>query len=171
MEWATRLICSIAVVALVMGLRRARLRRRGGISEYDERQKQVRGKGAGYAFYAVLFYNALYALVCVIAEREFMEPALAGFLAVYVGMVVIGLYSVRHDAFFPPRYPWRPYLGLCLAITVISALVTVNRARNGGFILNGRLTLACLLPAMALVFLMLSVAIVLQQCREQEDEP
>lgn len=170
MEWSLGLVCGIAFVAFIMGLRRARLSKRGVTAEYDERQKQVRGKGAGCAFHAVLLYNALYALVCVTSGREFMEPALDGFLAVFVGMAVIGLYSVAHDAFFPPHYPWKPYLGLCLVIAALSVYNAVRSAKAGAFVADGRLTLACLQPAMALVFLALAAAIVAHQRREEKED-
>ncbi|MBQ9648149.1 MAG: hypothetical protein IJV43_07325 [Oscillospiraceae bacterium] len=159
-------VCATLVALLARHL----MIRKNGKPEYDERQRLVRGKAFEYGFYALLLYNAIYAMACAAAERELMEPMLSGVFGVYVGLLVLGLYTIRKGAFFPVGAPQGAKVGLLFAMGVLCAVMSARYAQSGALVADGMLTLECLQPIAALTFFALGVAILLRRRRDRREE-
>ena len=154
---------------LVALLARRMVIRKNGNPEYDERQTLVRGKAFQYGFYALLLYNAVYAMACAALERELMEPMLSGLLGVYVGLLVLGLYTIWNGAFFPVGAPQRLKVWLWFVLGVVCTVLSARYAQSGAFVADGMLTLECLQPIAGGTFFVLGAAILLRQRRDRRE--
>lgn len=88
----------IAAAAVLIWLEKNRQKRIS--QEYDEMQLRIRGKGAWYSFYTVLFYTAAYMLLEKAAGFCMLSAANALLLgAILCGSVNVG-YSILHDSYY-----------------------------------------------------------------------
>ena len=62
-------------------------------TEYDERQKAVRGKAYRYAFYAVMIYEALVCWLSMGIELP-AEQSVIHFFGIFVGITVQACYCI-----------------------------------------------------------------------------
>lgn len=118
-------------------------------SEYDERQKEIRGKGYQYAFYTICIYEILMMLLGI-AEIEFpFEPYLFHFAGILIGGIVLSGYCIWHDAYWGLNNNRKRYAIIFLACALLNAIPVIGALTHGG------LTTAPLLNLLVLVMLLI----------------
>lgn len=118
-------------------------------SEYDERQKEIRGRGYQYAFYTVCIYEILMMLLGI-ADVEFpFEPYLFHFAGILIGGIVLSGYCIWHDAYWGLNNNRKRYAIIFLACALLNAIPVIGALTHGG------LTTAPLLNLMVLLMLLI----------------
>ena len=163
MDYAAGILCGVAFAVLIWWLFHKKLGMRG---TYDERQLILRGKAFQYGFYTILGYNMLYTLAASMTGRALMEPTLCGVLGVYLGVLVLGAYSIWKDAFFPVGGKQRYYVVLLFLVAGMQLVGTVGCVRDGTLVENGVLTANCVMPVSAVAFVILGIEILVKHSRE-----
>ena len=69
-------------------------------SEYDERQKVVRGKAYKYAFYTVLIYQIIVTILTECGIGLHMESYAQSFIGILFGCLTLGCYCIWNDVYW-----------------------------------------------------------------------
>ena len=98
-------------------------------TEYDERQKEVRGTAYRYAFYAMMICEA----VLMVASLEIDLGILGSgihFIPIYVGVIVQVVYSIMNDGYFGLNNDTGKYMVFMAVISVFNLLSGVLSLRD-----------------------------------------
>ncbi|MBR5765329.1 MAG: hypothetical protein IKX95_00970 [Lachnospiraceae bacterium] len=125
-------------------------------TEYDERQKAVRGKAYKYAFYTELAAQAV-VMWLLMAEIELpIENYALLFTAMMVGCTVLAVYCVWNDVYWGLNSNRKRYNGILIAAVILNALPVVANAMAGTLTENGKIGMPLLnivvLVMMAIIF-------------------
>ena len=160
------LLCVFAVGTILRLVRRKRGTER---AKYDERQLTARGIAYRLAYFTLML--ALLADVSATALlRPWAERGVDVFLCVFLSIGVFVVACVHWDAYF--TLTERPRSWLLVFALVIACQIpnTVIHARNGDFVKDGLLTYDVLLPACALLFLVILICALVRIRRDREDD-
>ncbi len=105
------------------------LKRRLKTSEhYDEMQLQIRADAYKYAYGTTVVLLAGLILMVVIDSEAVPSYILSGVLLIILlaGVLVFGVYCIRHDSFFFIGQDWRRYFGLCIVVDAINLFTLVQ---------------------------------------------
>lgn len=156
-----------AAVAAVILLRKER----GGGKHYDERQLVLRANGTKIGFYVTLIAEML---VLMLAEFGAIPPAsvtLAVFVALMVGVVTFAVYCIAKDVFFSIGDKGRNYRILCAVIVLLDGAAAASRIVDGTILEDGAPTFgSCNALVLALSFLVILIALLVRNGREESDE-
>ena len=134
----------VAVLLCIYANRNHRAR-----SDYDERQKEIRGRGYQYAFYTICVYEMIIMLLGI-AEIEFpFEPYLFHFAGILIGGIVLSGYCIWHDAYWGLNNNRKRYALLFLVTGILNAIPVIGALTHDG------LTTAPLLNLMVLLMLLI----------------
>ncbi|MBR1811456.1 MAG: hypothetical protein IJ766_07430 [Clostridia bacterium] len=151
-----------AAVILVIVILVWRYQKKNG-GAFDERQALLRGNAYKRAFFAVTIYCVLHALIVLFSEKPVMEDGVGMMMAMFVGVTVFALDCIHHDAFFTAKQTPGGYI-LLLAVNIVTQGVgTAAKIRNGAFLRNGVLTMACVQPACLAVFTVILIALLVRR--------
>lgn len=134
----------VAVVLCIYANRNHRAK-----SEYDERQKEIRGRGYQYAFYAICIYEFIMMVLGIGDIRFPFEPYLFHFAGILIGVIVLSGYCIWHDAFWGLNNNRKRYAIIFLATGILNAIPVIGALTHGG------LTTAPLLNLLVLVMLLI----------------
>ena len=134
----------VAVVLCIYANRNHRAK-----SEYDERQKEIRGRGYQYAFYAICIYEFIMMVLGIGDIRFPFEPYLFHFAGILIGVIVLSGYCIWHDAYWGLNNNRKRYALLFLVTGILNAIPVIGAMTHGG------LTTAPLLNLMVLLMLLI----------------
>ena len=139
---------------------------------YDERQELVRGRGYKYAFFTLLVYQLLYAVLKTAFGWTVLDEMTEMFIGLYLSIGVYACYAIRHDAYFALNEKRWNYILLFAAIAVINAVVTVVNILRGEFVVDGAIsyTSSMSLLLAALFLAVLAALLVREIVSRREDE-
>ena len=102
-------------------------------TEYDEMQKQIRGEGYKYAFYAVLILEAV---LCVLTMGIVLpaEPYVVHFFAIFVGITVQACYCIWRGAYIGQNTNLQRYVILMAIVSVFNLSSAFMAWRSGELI-------------------------------------
>lgn len=143
----------------------------GGKLEYDERQELVRGKGAKYGFFALLFSNGL-----VYAAELAELPQLADMSAVmilncFIGVCVYMVYCIWNDGYLALNAHKGCLMAGFAVFGICGLLSSVDGFISGKMIQNGRLTFRSGSLFCSIFFVVVFTVMLLKRYRsDKEDE-
>ena len=125
-------------------------------TEYDERQEKIRGRAYKYAFYTMVYYQAI--LVCLsFAEITLpIDSYIMEFFGIILGCTVLGGYCVWHDVYWGLNNDHRRYyivFGVCLFLNLIPVIVPAIKGEFAGNGLSGAPMLNLMVIFMMVVLL------------------
>lgn len=109
-------------------------------TEYDERQKILRGEGYKYGFYAMFIYSGINTILGVANISLPMEPAVLGFTYIMVGAMVDVAYCIFHDCYWGQNNDRKKYLIVFAVVGLINAAAFIRALSVGAAIYEGRLS-------------------------------
>ena len=125
-------------------------------TEYDERQKAVRGKAYRYSFYAEIFAQVV--IMCLLMsdiELPIEDYALL-FIGIIFGCTVLAVYCIWNDVYWGLNNDHRRYHIIFAAAIVLNALPIYFGAVGGTLMENGKIGMPLLnivvLIMMAIVY-------------------
>ncbi len=133
MNTSIPLAVGFIVVAVFMVLYEKKRQKRIS-DEYDEMQLRIRGKGAWYSFYAMIFYMAAYMILEKATGFAMLSAADAVFLGVIIcGSVNVG-YSILHDSYYGLNRSGASsliFLVIMVVMEAVSIVVLIRLAGSG----------------------------------------
>ena len=126
-------------------------------SEYDERQLRVRGDAYRYAFYTVLIYETILAILAAGRITLPVQSYLVHFAGILLGCLVLSGYSIWKDAWWGINNNRKRYAVVFIVCAVLNLIPVVGSITAGTLMQDGELT-APFLNAM-ICFMLLVVGI------------
>ena len=142
LEYYLGFVVGLVIAAAIVYVLRRRIKQKFGKTEYDERQKAVRGECYKVAFWLLVGFLALNGMFCTLTGIEWADPFVMSMTGVLLAIGVFVILCIRKDAYFTmneqPRFYKRLFLVLIpiVAGTGVASILT----GEGSFIENGQLT-------------------------------
>lgn len=135
-------------------------------TEYDERQREIRGTGYTYGFYAMAIYEAAMFLLSM-AEIELpVENYILHFGAIMTGAIVGCVYSIWKGAYWGLNNDHRRYKAIIAVCIVLNMLPLIGLFRGESLMENGKVGMPML---NIMVLIMLAAAGVTYLIRQAVD--
>ncbi len=115
-------------------------------TEYDERQKAIRGRGYMYGFYTMMVYEALMICIGMSGVTLPVAPIAIHFTGIVLGGMVLASYCVWKDAYWGLNNNLKRYAIVFLATAALNAIPIIASVKSDGFnLMDGPiLNLICL---------------------------
>ena len=130
-------------------------------TEYDERQKTVRGKAYRFAFYAELFAQAVLMWVFMSGIKLPVEDYALLFIAVIFGCLVLATYCIWNDVYWGLNNDRKRYHIIFIIAIILNIIPVAGAVRTGTLFENGKLGMPMLnivvLVMIAYIYLLLLV--------------
>jgi hypothetical protein len=102
-------------------------------TQYDERQKEVRGKGYQYGFYTIVIFEILM-MIFDLSEIQFpFDHYILHFAGVVLGGLVLSGYCIWNDAYWGLNNNRKRFGLMFLVLAVLNAIPVVGSLINGSF--------------------------------------
>ena len=129
-------------------------------TEYDEMQKQIRGEGYKYAFYAVLILEAV---LCVLTY-------VVHFFAIFVGITVQACYCIWRGAYIGQNTNLQRYVILMAIVSVFNLSSAFMAWRSGELIVDGKLQAPTVNLLCGLMFAAIGIVGLVKKVTDREEE-
>ena len=116
---------------LVAGLLRFANTNRKQKTEYDERQKEVRGRGYMFGFYTLLIYEALMMFLTLDGIELPIKPHILHFFGIILGGMVLATYCIWKDAYWGLNNNLKRYAIVFLATAALNAIPIIASVKGG----------------------------------------
>ncbi len=115
------------------------------MTEYDERQEKVRGKGYMYAFYTALIVQAIMVIASVCQIEIPVEEYILHFAGILFGCMTLDIYCTWNNVYWGLNNNHRRY-GLVFAIAIIINILAIAGPVMSGMLFeeNGKIGLPAL---------------------------
>lgn len=124
-------------------------------TQYDERQKEYRGKAYQYGFYTLLVFEVL-TMLPEIGEISLPIPGyILHFAGCTIGILVITSYCIWKDVYWGLNNNRKRYGIVFLAAGILNAIPVIGALTHGGLVRDGKLES----PAINLLVLIMMVVI------------
>ena len=153
------LIAVLVFLILIPVILYRRDQRLKGNCDFDERQELLRGKAYQHAFLTVGGYTALYSMLVLFSERQFMEDGVSTLIAFFLGITVFAVECIWRDAFFTARNRPVAYVILIALNVVLQGVSGVEKLQKGLVVRNGLLTMDCVQLLCGVTFLVILLAL------------
>ncbi len=120
----------IGLILVVVLLRFANYNKRVK-TEYDERQKEIRGKAYQYGFYAMMIYECIMIAVRLGGVSLPVEPYVLHFAGIVFGGMVLSGYSIWKDAYWGMNNDRKRYAIIFLVTAALNAIPVVASVKAG----------------------------------------
>ncbi len=95
-------------------------------TEYDERQKALKGRGYMFGFYAMAIWEAVVSVAIGIGEVSFPMPEYAlHVIGIFVGITVVCIYAIWTGAYWGLNNDKKRYAGVFILLLFINAYPVV----------------------------------------------
>lgn len=142
-------------------------------TEYDERQKAVRGKAYRYAFYTEVFAQAVIMCLFMSDVQLPIEDYALVFTGILAGCIVLAAYCIWNDVYWGMNNDHRRYHIVFLIATVLNALPVIFGVTGGTLFENGKLGMPLLniivLFMMAVIYVELLIKKLMDKKSDAED--
>ncbi|MEE3466862.1 MAG: hypothetical protein VZQ83_00320 [Eubacterium sp.] len=140
-------------------------------TEYDERQKVVRGKSYMFAFYGVVFSNCIMLIISV-DNMEIIRVLGVNvfFIPILIGIIVQFSHSIFNDGYVGLNNNMgRFMIGMSL-ISVFNIAVGIIPWIRGGFIQDGSVYTSFINLEVGAMFIILCVEMAIKKCIDKKQE-
>lgn len=122
------------------------------MTEYDERQRAVRGKGYMYGFYTLIFTEVAM-MFLEMSEIELpIEKYTLHFVSIILGCIVLCVYCIWNDVYWGLNNNKKKYNIIFVLAIVFNIIPVVGQAYSGTLMQDGKIGL-CLLNIMVLAMM------------------
>lgn len=138
-------------------------------TEYDERQKAVRGRSYMYGFYGVVLSNCI--MLLIVTENTEIIKLLgmnAFFIPIVIGIIVQFTHSVFNDGYIGLNNNMTRFMIGMTLISVFNLAVGVIPWIRGGFIQDGQIYTTFLNLEVGVMFIILSIELAVKKCIDKK---
>ena len=109
-------------------------------TEYDERQKVVRGQSFKYGYYTYIILLAIMMLTSMSGIEFPVENAVMYFALLSIGAIVTCVHSILNDAYMGLNNNIKSWIILLIVATIINYAASVAAWIDGRMIVDGKLS-------------------------------
>ena len=132
-------------------------------TEYDERQKSVRGKAYKYAFFAEIFAQALLMMTLMSGIELPIENYALVFIAIIIGCMVLATYCIWNDVYWGLNNDHRRYQIVFAVALVFNILPVFFNALGGTLIENGKIGMPLLNIVVIIMMIVVYVELLIKK--------
>ena len=126
-------------------------------TEYDERQKELRGRAYQYAFYTLMVYEVIMMILEISEVNLPAEDTLVHFGGVVLGGLVLSGYCIWHDVYWGLNNDRKRYIIIFLLTVALNMIPVIGAVANNSFIENGKLATPAV-NVMVIIMLLIVIA-------------
>ncbi len=143
-------------------------------TDYDERQRLIRGKAYMYAFYTVVIYQVLMVILSIGEIELPIERYALDFVGIILGCIVLGVYSIWNDVYWGLNNNKKKYAAIFVVATFFNLLPVVGQAMSGTLVVDGKIGLPILNIMVLIMMAVLGIELLIKRAlnnrtTEQED--
>ena len=138
-------------------------------TEYDEMQRQIRGEGYKYAFYAVLILEAVLCVLTMGMELP-AEQHVIHFFVIFVGVTVQASYCIWKGAYVGQNTNLPRYIILMTVVSVLNLFSAFMAWRSGELIVDGKFREPAINLLCGLMFAVLGIVALAKKTADLEEE-
>ena len=137
---------------------------------FDERQLLAQGTAYKTAFWAMLVYYCIQAIITGVAEIVWCDQLLSAFLGVFVGVGSFAVICIIKDAFARLNQSRTGLIVLWNIIGLSQLSLGITHIKDHSLIENGVLSAGCIQFAAMLLVLVIDAAYIVKRCRDKREE-
>ena len=108
------------------------------MTQYDERQKEIRGKAYQYAFYTMVIFEVIM-LILEVGEIPLpVDGYILHFAGILIGSLVLACYCIWKDVYWGLNNNRKRYALIFLATAALNAIPLIGALTHGGLKEGGR---------------------------------
>ena len=131
-------ICGLGLAALLIWAASKRLNTDGKRkTEYDERQKTIRGVGYMYGFYTLMIYLGVMMAIDFLGVELPVTNTILYFTGIFIAGLVLCWYCIMHDAYWGMNNNVKTYTIFLMVIGGINLLFGIMDIVSGSMVVNG----------------------------------
>lgn len=139
-------------------------------TEYDERQKVVRGKAYTWGFYAAMATNAILMLLSSIDGVTKMLGFSAFFIPIFVGIIAQMSYSIFKDGYVGQNTNMTKYIIFMTFVSIINfgfgiGQIITNTMIVDGVLQNGFINILC-----GTLFIVMAIELIIKKAIDKREE-
>lgn len=138
-------------------------------TEYDERQKTVRGKAYRYAFYAEVFAQAVIMLIFMSDIELPIENYALLFIGIIIGCTVLATYCIWNDVYWGLNNDHKRYHVVFLIATILNVLPVIGPALGGSMFINGKIGMPVLNITVLIMMFIVYVELLVKKIKDKND--
>lgn len=167
--YALEVLVGVLVGLLLVVVMKA-INRDGKIkTEYDERQKEARGKGYMYGFWAIIIANALLFTFSNSFDMTVLGSTVY-FMPILVGVIVQVTYCIFKDAYIGLNNNMTRFVIIMSIVTVFNLFVGVKAYLDGELIKQGTVSSAFVNVLCGGIFLILTIELGIKKILDSRAE-
>lgn len=139
-------------------------------TEYDERQKVLRGQGYRYGFYGMIILATFNILLGIAGVELPMEPAVVPFVYIVVGVLINCVYCILKDAYWGLNNNRIRYIIIFIATGIVNLIVPIRAAVCGELIVDGKLSLPGINLLCSAMLLLVGIVLVVKDIIDRSGE-
>lgn len=138
-------------------------------TDYDERQKQIRGEGYKIAFYAVLVYEAV---MCGFSTLDILpvEPYVLHAFAIFFGVLVQVCYCIWKGAYIGQNTNMPRFIVMMTVIALFNLCIAFIAWKKGYMFVDGKMQAQGINLICGLMFAVIGVVGLLRKITNREEE-
>ncbi|MBO4289242.1 MAG: hypothetical protein J5865_03975 [Lachnospiraceae bacterium] len=130
-------------------------------TEYDERQKAIRGRGYMFGFYTLLIFEAVIVILGMSGVELPVDAYLVHFAGILIGLLVFVCYCIWNDGYWGINNDRKRYAIIFAVAALLNAIPIVGVIRDGTLYKDGKFSIQILnvmvLAMLIIVILVLAV--------------
>lgn len=138
-------------------------------TEYDERQKEARGRGYMYGFFATIITNGLLMVLSISCDIEVLGISLY-FIPILIGIIAQVTYCVFNDAYVGLNNNMTRFFVGMTFITAFNFFVGIKALTDGELIVDGKFQGAFVNILCGSIFLILIVEMLIKKLIDRNEE-
>ena len=138
-------------------------------TEYDERQKEARGRGYMYGFFATIITNGLLMVLSISCDIEVLGISLY-FIPILIGIIAQVTYCVFNDAYVGLNNNMTRFFVGMTFITAFNFFVGIKALKDGELIVDGKFQGAFVNILCGSIFLILIVEMLIKKLIDRNEE-
>lgn len=138
-------------------------------TEYDEMQKQIRGIGYKYAFYAMILFEGLMVVLSMGMEIP-AESYVVHFFAIFLGVTVQACYCIWNDAYVGLNTNLGRYVIIMAAAAVFNLSISFMAWREGRLFTDGKFQTQTINLLCGLMFVVIGCVGLVKMIVSREEE-
>ena len=143
-------------------------------SEYDERQKLIKGRGYMYGFYTVMIYEAIMMCFMVGGYPDLpLQHYIWHAIGIYLGVAVVCVHAIWNRAYWGLNNDHKKYIMVFVACFVLNLLPVIGTIRSGVKVVDGYLDLPFVNIICVAFFLVIAVVAIIREitdARQSEED-
>ena len=133
------------------------------VTEYDERQKAIRGRAYMYAFYTTLIVQVVMMWLAMSGIEIPVVPYIREFISVFAGLLVLCCYCIWKDVYWGLNNNRIRYIFVFGLFTVFNIFYLVWLVRDGYLMEDGKIGLPMLNIMVLFMMLVLAVEMLIKK--------